>query len=209
MLAAAVSMAASGLSIQEIIHKYLVVPFNMPSSYYAGKCPDFVGSLITNGDDYENFLSGLLSYKALSKPMIDASEKDYTPFLKDDYSLYGDYGFGHFLMCFDSYNGFTKECQEAQSHMDPGAFGFIPIIDRKNGYYMQIVAAEIQPTGSYPLSGIPEYLAVALKPHVDAIMSGTLPDPAEENTHSPRFLSLSVADVNYCLNCKLHPLKCS
>ena len=22
--------------------------------------------------------------------------------------------------------------------MDPGAFGFIPILDRKNGYYMQV-----------------------------------------------------------------------
>lgn len=26
-----------------------------------------------------------------------------------------DYGFGHFLMCFDSVKGFTKECEEAQS----------------------------------------------------------------------------------------------
>lgn len=209
MLAAAVSMSASGLSIEEIIRKYLVLPFNMPNSYYAGKCPDFGGSLITTGGDYENFLSGLLNYKALSKSIIDASEQDYTPFMKDDYTLYGDYGFGHFLMCFDSYNGFTQQCQEAQSHMDPGAFGFIPIIDRKYGYYMQVVAAEITPTGSYPLSGIPEYLAVAIKPHIDAIMSSSPPDPYEEKTHSPRFLSLSVADVNYCLDCKLHPKKCS
>ena len=42
---------------------------------------------------------------------------------KDDYTLYGDYAFGHFLMCFDSVKGFTKECQEAQCHMDPGAYG--------------------------------------------------------------------------------------
>merc|ERR1719198_888860 len=83
----------------------------------------------------------------MSKSIIDASEHDYTPFMKDEYTLYGDYGFGHFLMCFDSYNGFTKQCQEAQSHMDPGAFGFIPIIDRKYGYYMQVVAAETTPTG--------------------------------------------------------------
>ena len=26
-----------------------------------------------------------------------------------------DYAFGHFLMCFDSVKGFTKECEEAQS----------------------------------------------------------------------------------------------
>eukprot|EP00913_Durusdinium_trenchii_P014512 g13613.t1 len=48
---------------------------------------------------------------------------------------------------------------EAHCHMDPGAFGFIPLYDRKNNYYMQVVAAETPPTGYYPLSGIPEYLA--------------------------------------------------
>ena len=133
--------------------------------------------------------------------------------------------------------------------MDPGAFGFIPILDRKNGYYMQVrgrvsypdlnpnlkpnpnpnpspnpnpnpspnphpnprpnpnpnpspnpnpnlnpspnqvvaaetsptnlnpnpkqvVAAETSPTGEYALSGIPEYLAVAAKPHVEGIVAG-------------------------------------
>lgn len=92
--------------------------------------------------------------------------------------------------------------------MDPGAFGFIPIIDRKRGYYMQVVAAEIPPTGSYPLSGIPEYLAVAIKPHVDAILS-PVPPAAEEHLHyTPAFMSLGVADVNYALNCKLHPKQC-
>ena len=34
------------------------------------------------------------------------------------YTLYGDYGFGHFLMCFDSVDGFTDACREAKSHMD-------------------------------------------------------------------------------------------
>merc|ERR1719326_1444064 len=158
----------------------------MTDSFYAGKCPDFGGSLITTGADYEKFLSGLLTYKALKKSIIDASEEDSTPFMKDYYTLYGDYGFGHFLMCFDSVNGFTSECEEAQSHMDPGAFGFIPIIDRKYGYYVQVVAAETYPTGSYPLSGIPEYLAVAVKKHTDAIMSGERIVSGEQGTHSPK-----------------------
>lgn len=45
------------------------------------------------------------------------------PLLQDFYTLYGDYAFGHFLMCFDSVKGFTTECEEAHCHMDPGAFG--------------------------------------------------------------------------------------
>jgi len=165
--------------------------------------------LITTGADYQNFLQGLLTYKAISKELVDASEEDNTPFISQDYSLYGDYGFGHFLMCFDSVDGFTEQCKQAKCHMDPGAFGFIPLIDRKHGYYMQLVAAEIAPTGSYPLSGIPEYLAVAIKPHVDAILSAK-PPAAEEHLHyTPQFLSLGVADVNYCLGCKLKPASCA
>lgn len=207
-IAAAVAVSATGLDIEEVVKKYLLVPYGMKSSHYSGKCPDFGGSLITTGADYEKFMAGLLSYKTLKKSIVDASEMDNTPFMKDYYTLYGDYGFGHFLMCFDSVNGFTKECENAQSHMDPGAFGFIPIIDRKHEYYMAVVAAEIPPTGSYPLSGIPEYLAVAIKTHIDKIMSERYV-PGAMSHHSPGFLSFSIADVNYCLNCMLHPKECS
>merc|ERR1719401_2257213 len=118
------------------------------------------------------------------------------------YTLYGDYGFGHFLLCFDSVDGMTDKCKQDQVHADPGAFGFIPLIDRKHHYYMEVVSAEIPPTGSYPLSGIPEYLAVAIKPHVDAILGTNPPQGSMPHlTHHPAFLSLSVADINYCLNC--------
>jgi len=207
-LAGALAVAASGLPIEGVIKKYLLEPFNMTESYYYGKCPGLADSLMTTGADYQKFLHGVLAYKHISKEVIEASEQDNTPFLAGEYSLYGDYGFGHFLMCFDSVKGFTTKCAEQKCHFDPGAFGFIPLIDRKHNYYMQVVAAEIAPTGSYPLSGIPEYLAVAIKPHVDAIMAAK-PPPAEEHLHyTPRFMSLGVADVNYCLDCKLHPKNC-
>lgn len=207
-LAAAVVVAATGLDVVQVIQKYLIEPYGMTESYYQGKCPDFAGSLVTTGRDYGRFLDGVLNKKVLSHAMIRESERDYTPFLSHNQTLYGNYAFGHFLMCFDSVKGMTPECREAQSHFDPGAFGFMPIIDRKYGYYMQVVAAEMPPTGSYPLSGIPEYLAVAMKPVVEAIMSGNPPDASDFGFHTPRYLSLSVADVNYCLNCRLHPLSC-
>lgn len=208
-IAAAVSVAASGLKIQQVIHKYLVLPYGMRHSFYPGKCPDFGGDLVTTGKDYELFLAGLLGYKPLAKAIVDASEEDSTPFMTDFYTLYGNYGFGHFLMCFDSAQGFTDKCRSEMCHMDPGAFGFIPIIDRNRGYYMEVVAAETPPTGSYPLSGIPEYLAVAIKPHIDAIIDLDPVGSDEHLHHSPGFLSLGVADVNYCLDCKLNPKKCS
>ena len=108
-------MEVSGLKIHDFIDKYLFKPFNMTESYYYGEgCPDFGGDLVTTGADYEKFLHGILSYKPLSQDLVNESEKDYTPFLDDYYTLYGDYGFGHFLLCFDSYNGFTKECKDAR-----------------------------------------------------------------------------------------------
>ena len=112
-------------------------------------------------------------------------------------------------MCFDSIAGFTDACADARSHYDPGAFGFIPIIDRKYGFWLNLVTAEIPPTGSYPLSGIPEYLAVALKPHVEAIFSQQPPANEAHMLHTPAFLSMSIADVSYCLDCKLNPENCS
>jgi len=206
-LAAAVAVAATGLPIHEVTQKYLLRPYNMTSSYYKGDCPDFAGSLMTTGDDYSRFLHRLLTYQVLPREIIEQSERDATPFLTaEDGQLYGHYGFGHFLMCFDSSQGFTHACAEARSHMDPGAFGFIPIIDRKHGYYLNLVTAEIPPTGTYALSGIPEYLAVAAKPHVEAVLAGKT--PAAEHAHHD-MLSLSVADVNYIVDCKLHPKHCA
>eukprot|EP00929_Paragymnodinium_shiwhaense_P003823 TRINITY_DN10449_c0_g1_i3.p1 TRINITY_DN10449_c0_g1~~TRINITY_DN10449_c0_g1_i3.p1 ORF type:complete len:479 (-),score=110.92 TRINITY_DN10449_c0_g1_i3:238-1674(-) len=207
-LAATVAVTLTGMDIHAVVKKYLLEPYDMKASYYAGKCPDFGGSLMTTGEDYENFLRGLLTYKTLPKSLIEASEEDGTPFMADYYTLYGDYAFGHFLMCFDSVDGFTEACKAEKCHMDPGAFGFIPIIDRKRGYYLQLTAAEIAPTGSYPLSGIPEYLAVAIKKNVDAIVSQSPPSADHHLHYTPEFLSMGVVDVNYCLDCKLNPSHC-
>ena len=63
--------------------------------------------LETTGADYERFLARTLSHSVLPAALVRESEKDATPFLANDYTLYGDYAFGHFLECFDSVEGFT------------------------------------------------------------------------------------------------------
>ena len=66
-------------------------------------------------------------------------------------------------------------------HADPGAFGYYPLIDRKNNYFMQISAYE---TGKYyPRSGIPEYLRLLIKPLVDHIITSDDPLAGQEFEH--------------------------
>eukprot|EP00966_Prymnesium_polylepis_P294631 6803917-Prymnesium_polylepis.2 len=52
-----------------------LLPYGMRSSWYDGECPDFGGSLVTNGADYERFLAGTLTYNVLSRQIVDASER--------------------------------------------------------------------------------------------------------------------------------------
>ena len=173
--------------------------------------PEMAVCLQTTGYDYQKFLHAQLTASVLSQNLIDESETNATPFLNTETinTIYGVYGFGHWLECYDSILGFTEECQKQAIHCDPGAFGFYPLIDRKNNYYMQIVAYEHGQ--NYPLSGIPEYLRIAAKPLVDAVMSNQDIHYEGESSfahHTPSLNSLSIADVNYIVGCALHPLTC-
>lgn len=205
-LAGAMVTHASGLTIQQVIHKYLFTPYNMTNTFCSGSNPQVAVCYVTTGRDYANFLAGVLGYKALSKAITDESEIDATPFIAHDYTLYGDYGFGHYLGCFDSVAGFTQECKDAKVHTSPGGFGFFPLIDRKYDYYMELVAFEHTDI-TYPRSGIPEYLMQAAKPVVDAIMRGE--DVSATSAHAtPEFQGLTLADVNYCALCYMKPVYC-
>jgi len=96
--------AASNLTIQEVLTKYLYKPYGMIETNCEGNSsnPALAICFETTGSDYQNFLAGVLSYKVLSKEIVDASEKNMTPFMSKHNTMYGDYGFGHFLFCFDS-----------------------------------------------------------------------------------------------------------
>lgn len=206
-LAGAVATHASGLSIREIVRKYLVEPYGMKATTCGrGLVPQMATCLTTTGRDYERFLRAQLAKDVLAAEIVDASERDYTPFLTDYYTLYGNYGFGHFLECFDSVEGFTEDCKAAMIHSDPGAFGFYPLVDRRLGYYMEIVAFEASKR-DYPRSGIPEYLRLLVKPLADAAIAGE--GGYDFAHHGPAQKGLTLADVNYVADCYLHPEHCA
>ena len=213
-LAGVMAMHASGLSIQELITKYLVKGLRMPHTHCSVESnetgrglvpdpnPDLAVCLNTTGADYGSFLAGVLRHEVLTPRVIEESEKDYTVGLMGEgYTLYGDYGFGHFLECFDSYQGFTEECKAARVHADPGAFGFYPLLDRRNKFWMTIVAFEHG--ASYPRSGIPEYLRVLAKPYVDLIIQGK-----DIGWNHEQLKTLSMDALDYINDCFFHPEHC-
>merc|ERR1712100_409943 len=59
-------------------------------------------------------------------------------------------------------------CLDENIPAGPGAYGYFPLVDRKRGYYFQIVLAE----DTQCRSEIPEYLRLIAKPVVDAIIEG-------------------------------------
>merc|ERR1712113_389241 len=89
---------------------------------------------------------------------------------------FGHYAMGHWYDCMDYAAGqsagssaaMPQYCIDENIPAGPGAYAYFPLLDRKRGYYFQIVCAE----DSQCRSEIPEYLRIIGKPVVDAIIEG-------------------------------------
>ena len=209
-LAGAMAVAASKLPIELLVEKYFIHAYGMNETRCAipsRSNPQLAICLETTGYDYSKFLRAQLRREKPSRRMVLESERDYTPFMAEKYQLYGVYGFGHWLECFDSYEGYTQKCETDNVHADPGGLGWYPLIDRSNDYYMQIVAAE---SGKfYARSGIPEYLRLLVKPLVEATMADEKELYEKLSTRFPRFEALTLSDINYIGGCFTDPESCS
>lgn len=186
--AGAMAVAASGLEIDHLFERYLYRPFNMTSTTWRPrKSPPLAGGITTTADDFEQMLRRLLTYEVLPKQILDVIETDYSqpPVNPSGDGWFGHYGMGHWWECI-GYGTPQKpyerlklpqDCLDAAVQAGPGLFGYYPLLDRSEGggaagpkrprYYFQIALQE-----STSLSGIPEYLRIAAKPVVDAILSG-------------------------------------
>mmetsp|Transcript_25915 Transcript_25915/g.41717 ORF Transcript_25915/g.41717 Transcript_25915/m.41717 type:complete len:406 (+) Transcript_25915:97-1314(+) len=205
-LAGAIAVAATKKNITQILSHYLFKSFNMSSTdcMDGASNPPLAVCLKTTGKDYGNFLHRILAHKVIPKSITNEMEKDYTPVpvMPAGPTLFGHYCFGHFYECFDSELGFTEACRKANIHSDPGAFGYYPLVDRSNGYYMQVVVEE---SGTfYNRSGIPEYIRLLAKPYVDLIMNGKDPSYADRSFAG----KLTLEDVNYIHACYMNDPSC-
>jgi len=156
-LAGAMAAKAAKLPLNDLVKKYVLDKVPMPSSYwyvpaYPGhgvENPILAEWLITTGDDYDALLQAGLTYKILPKEIMDEMELDafrywpnlkYSPLPKDyDLQYYGHYGMATYFECIQT-GGWSKACEDAGVHADPGAFGYWPLINRRKGYYMNLVS---------------------------------------------------------------------
>ena len=122
----------------------------MSDSYYdMDQNPELAGSLWTTGADYLKFLEALYYHRVLPAEIIKEMESDHTPSSavqssKKSWGLgmaVGHYSFANWLECDVSLpepQPFRPECYEKSIHTSPGVFGYYPLIDRFNRYWMQV-----------------------------------------------------------------------
>lgn len=175
-LAAAMAVSASGLAPDVIFQRYVYQPLGMNgTSWFPKKNPMMAAGIVTTGADFEKMLNKMLSYEFLGQKVLSEMEEDWSaPVSPCGDGWFGHYGMGHWFDCMGYGSGQAKGssaqlsqwCADEKIQAGPGAFGFFPLIDRKRGYYMQIVLKE----DSKCRSEIPEYLRILAKPLVDAIL---------------------------------------
>jgi len=183
--AGAMAVAASGLTPTELFKKYLYEPVGMTSTTWTPTAnPQFATGITTTGADFEKMLQKLLTREFLGKTILDEVEKDWGAEVSPGGDgWFGHYAMGHWYDCIDysagqqlgSYAPLTEWCLGENIPSGPGAYGYYPLVDRKRGYYFQIVLAEDMQCRSE----IPEYLRVIAKPLVDSIIQGS---PSDDQT---------------------------
>jgi len=198
--AGAMAVAASGLRPDELFQKYLYDPIGMNSTTWSPKKnPQFATGIKTTGNDFEKMMRKVLTYDFLGKEVLSEMEMDWgaqaTP---SGDGWFGHYGMGHWFDCMDYAGGqsagaaakLPQYCLDENIQAGPGAYGYFPLVDRKRGYYFQIVLAE----DTQCRSEIPEYLRIIAKPVVDAIIEGKTVDD-EYLLAGPHFGGLLLREV--------------
>lgn len=170
--------------IQDILKDGLV-RYGMNSSHWmGGENPYLAGSLVTTGADYGEFLKRYFNGNIIPYGWRSQIETEYNIFPEVKWTkkseilelFVGSYGYLTWWECavmikFPKY--MRNECYIADTHSDPGIFGFWPLFDRKNNYWM-VIAVQGKPVEGCVLG---QGFRDAIKPFVNFAMNSLLPPP--------------------------------
>ena len=146
-VAGAMAAYAAGISVQELLHRYLIQPLKLNATMWmGGGNPGLAGNMMTTGNDYDRILRAYVGHELIPEKVSKEMERDYLDGVQVANSstflvqLLGHYSMCNYFECFPpKTSGFTDQCKRANVHMDAGLFGYYPLVDRAKGMYMQIV----------------------------------------------------------------------
>ncbi|CAE7597824.1 lovD [Symbiodinium natans] len=150
-VAGAMVAHAAGISVQELLHRYLIGPLSLKATtWLGGENPGLAGNMMTTGDDYDRILRAYVGNELIPETVSREMERDYLGGVRIANSstflvqLLGHYSMCNYFECFPPKpSDFTDKCKAADVHMDAGLFGYYPLVDRTKGMYMQIVTMKV------------------------------------------------------------------
>ena len=77
-VAGAMAAYAAGISVQELLHRYLIGPLQLKATtWLGGTNPGLAGNLMTTGDDYDRILRAYVGNELIPEEVSKEMEKDY------------------------------------------------------------------------------------------------------------------------------------
>ncbi|MFZ5747880.1 MAG: serine hydrolase domain-containing protein [Pseudomonadota bacterium] len=151
--AAMAEMAGGGPKFVDLFATYLTAPLGMTGTRFVKASqsnPWAAAGVETSALDYAKFLQALLAGTFItdlddfSAPRTLGLTKGYSPSTTADSSDW-EYALGNWVECDKGRGGtnFATLCAADKINSAPGAYGFVPWIDRKNGYYAIIARSAL------------------------------------------------------------------
>lgn len=144
-IAAAMAEAAGGASFDTLFAQYVATPLGMNQTTFvmaSESNPWAAGGAQSTARDYAKLLRAMLAGGFITN--IDAFTQARTTgvpvlYAPDAITAAGDwkYALGSWSEC-DGSDYVASQCADQRVNSSPGAYGFTPWIDRKNGYYAVI-----------------------------------------------------------------------
>lgn len=205
-VAGAMAAKAANLSVQELLHKYLIDKLQLNhTGWLFGRNPQLAAGMHTTGEDYDRILQSYIAYEVLPESIASQMEIDYLAngtkvcdWCTELTGSLGDYSMCNWYECIrDNISlPFSEKCRIAKVHNDAGLFGYYPLFDRAKNMYMQIVQSVIVGLNATNY-GVNNALVLRqlVKPSVDKALGSPDPIPPSPQRASAASMMLQYPEM--------------